>query len=86
MALRRAGESFSALALPPLSPPFRFGEGCLLDSLTVSGESPVAISTISLASWFGSRGRFGMSTICHSLQCLNHMVGGQTVTLPNAVD
>src|ERR1700683_1676175 len=70
MAERCSGESLSALARPPLSPPVRprVAKG---DNATFSGESatsPVARSAIAFASWFGSRGRLGcfaMGTILH---------------------
>ena len=49
---RRCGDSFSALASPPFNPPGRPRAGAL------SSASPVAMSTIALASWFMSAGRF----------------------------
>src|SRR5262249_48921851 len=44
--------------------------GLRFNSLTRSCASPVAISTIILASWFGSRGRFAMSQVCHNADSL----------------
>src|SRR5258707_15848173 len=57
IVLRSAGESLAALALPPLRPPSRpraTAAGFRLSSADglASVNSPVAISTISLASWF----------------------------------
>jgi hypothetical protein len=54
-------ESTFALAFPPFKPTLRrarvAGES---DSFGESfGTSPVVMSRMSLASWFGSRGRFG---------------------------
>src|SRR4051812_3385639 len=67
IVLRCSGVSFFARAFPPLFPPSRpsataagflpwFGGGG-------AGAWPVAISTISLPSWFGSRGLFGFLPI-----------------------
>lgn len=59
----------SALAGPPTKPPARFGLcGWRFCEDMSSADSPVAISTISLASWFGSRGRFGMSSVCDAVR------------------
>lgn len=59
----RSLESDSDLALPPFKPPCRPSAiaDASLPSVVglVSIFSPVAMSTISLASWFGSRGRLG---------------------------
>lgn len=66
MSSRFCGVKLPALALPPFSPPLRLLEGLRFDSLAVSSASPVAISTINLANWFGSRGRFAMSQVCHN--------------------
>ena len=54
-------DSFSARAFPPFTPPFLLAciaavSGPLGESF---GTSPVDMSTMSLASWFGSRGRLG---------------------------
>lgn len=67
MSSRFCGVRVRALAFPPLSPPARpLRFFWRLDSLTESSASPIAISTISLANWFGSRGRFAMSQVCHN--------------------
>src|SRR5207248_3662485 len=66
MSALSAGLSLLARALPPTIPPLRLGDGCRFDSLTVSSESPVAISTISFASWFGSRGLLATKGVCHA--------------------
>ncbi len=58
---RSSGVSFSARARPPLSPPRRPNDtaaGSLVSGTASSCTSPVAISTISLARWFGSVGLF----------------------------
>jgi hypothetical protein len=70
IVLRSAGESLAALALPPLRPPSRpraTAAGFRLSSADglASVNSPVAISTISLASWFGSLGRLGFFATFH---------------------
>ena len=62
---RRSAVSFSARALPPLSPPRRPSDTAAgsLPSCAGAGLAsdacPVATSVISFASWFASRGRFG---------------------------
>jgi hypothetical protein len=61
-----------ALDLPPFNPPLHRLEGCRFESLMLSRVSPVAISTINLASWFGSRGRFAMRQVCHNRERLFH--------------
>ena len=63
ISLRRVGDRFRARANPPLDAPsldkataagfFGLSEG------SMSSACPVEISPISLASWNGSRGRFG---------------------------
>lgn len=62
MAVRFFALSFFARAFPPASPPLRLAA---MAGVSGPGESfarsPVAISTISLASWFGSRGRLGLA-------------------------
>lgn len=66
IAFRLAAESFTALDFPPFSPPARpLRSVRFFRLLTVSSVLPVAISTMSLASWFGSRGRFAMPEVCH---------------------
>lgn len=55
-----------ALAIAPRCPARARPILCAGDrflTLSVSSASPVAMSTISLANWFGSRGRFGMSSL-----------------------
>ena len=56
--------SLLVLDIPPFRPPARFLEGWRFESLTLSCSSLVAIPTISLAHWFGSRARFSMDTAC----------------------
>ncbi|MCF3643382.1 hypothetical protein LXM94_25885, partial [Rhizobium sp. TRM95111] len=53
-----SGVSDFARAAPPFSPPFR-----ALSRGFLSSASPVAKSTIALASWFWSRGRLGVLSI-----------------------
>jgi hypothetical protein len=82
---RRFWERLAALAAPPFRPPRRpkaTAAGFFPSSEIVSGGmSPAAISTMSLASWLGSRGRrmlerFGMrqlspaSDACQSAQLI----------------
>jgi P63C domain. len=61
--LRCFFDKASALAFPPLSPPMRpraTAAGFLPSSVLGSAASPVATSAMNLASWFVSRGRFGL--------------------------
>ena len=65
MSWRCSGVRDTARPLPPFNPPGRPRlVGFRFFAETVSSASPVAISTIILASWFGSRGRF-MPPVCH---------------------
>jgi hypothetical protein len=61
MRTRFCAVSFAALAFPPFTPPFlRATVNALSGPFGESfATSPVLMSTISLASWLGSRGRFG---------------------------
>jgi hypothetical protein len=61
IADRFFGESFFALAFPPLRPPLRLAAvACVSDTCGGSGgASPVAMSMMRLARCIGSRGRFG---------------------------
>lgn len=62
IALRLAGDSAAARAFPPLAPPSlpsATAAGFFVDSGSACAF-PVDMSTIILASWFGSRGRFGL--------------------------
>jgi hypothetical protein len=60
ICFRLRADNFLALALPPLSPPLRRASVAGVSGLAGgSWVSPVAKSTTSLASWFGSRGRGG---------------------------
>ncbi len=69
MSVRCSDVRIRALALPPLSPPLRpRTEAALFFGDIVSSASPVAISTISFASWFGSRGRLPMCRVCPDCQ------------------
>ena len=59
---RRSGDSLLARAVPPRFPPSlpsatAAGFFCLGSGVGLSAASPVAISTISFASWFASLGR-----------------------------
>jgi hypothetical protein len=59
-SLRCSGVIFAARAFPPFKPPLRpsaTAAGSFPASGFGSSVSPVARSTMSLASWFGSRGR-----------------------------
>ena len=60
-------DSFLARGLPPFWPPSLLPvAGFFSSSATASRDtSPVAISTISLASWLGSRGSFGLPGSLH---------------------
>jgi hypothetical protein len=82
MLRRCSGLRLSALALPPFRPPVRPRCATFLPGLTVSSTSPVAISTIILASWAGSRGLKGISTFCHALPPSASPCHFQTETLP----
>jgi hypothetical protein len=85
MSWRCSGVRCSALDFPPFRPPARrLLGGRLLDSLMMSSTSPVAMPTMSLASWFGSRGRFGaMWLSCHIPRLCATARQGQTETLPS---
>ena len=64
IALRLVADSFAARALPPLAPPSRpsaTAAGFFPSSGSTSGgASPTLMSTMGFASWFMSRGRFGL--------------------------
>jgi hypothetical protein len=93
ISCRCNGLSFAARAAPPLFPPSlpsatAAGFFCL-GVTGSSGASPVAISTISFASWFASRGRvlerLGMSylgQIRRGLSTAKHGGGFQKGALP----
>ena len=67
ISLRCSGVSFSARALPPFSPP-ALANSFTGGASTSASTSPVATSTMNLASWLVSRGRLGrvMPLIWHA--------------------
>jgi hypothetical protein len=92
MAFRLSFERLCARALPPLRPPLRpsaTAAGSLPSTVVSGGAAPVAMSTMSLASWLGSRGLLGfaMRRVWHgpldrsSIQDIDLI---QTETLPLA--
>jgi hypothetical protein len=81
MALRRAGDSAFALAAPPFGPPSfpsATAAGFFAGPVGSAGALPVAISTIILASWLGSRGildRLSMTRTCHDFIAASNFRG-----------
>ena len=64
---RSAGVRALARALPPFLPPLA---ACSCEAVISSSDSsPDAMSTISFASWFGSRGRLGLAVILIIWRC-----------------
>src|SRR4051812_25141431 len=89
MALRFAGDSAAARALPPLAPPSlpnATAAGFFSRSAGAGGALPVAVSTMNLASWLTSRGRFGLDivAVCRVNLARSSMFGAifQTDPLP----
>jgi len=79
IAVRCSGVSLAARALPPFKPPRRPSDTAAGSFPVSSGRGsglsstpPVAMSTMSFASWFGSRGRFFLDRSCIGLISCTH--------------